>query len=323
MTSVLFTPAGSELAVTGIKALAAREDVRTVSTDITRLAPGLHLADSGYLVPAFDDDEYMPAILDIVEREDIDVVVPALDQILQPFALARNRIRARDARLMLSPLETLEVTRDKWKTYRRLTGAVDRPESWTDQPDLPEDGDLFIKPRTGSGSENTHHITSQSELAFFHEHIEDPIVQEYLPGAEYTVDCITDRDGDLLACVPRHRRELAGGVSTQVTVVEDERLLAMARQIAGELDFVGPFFFQAKRDADGVPRLTEIGARLAGTMCAGFVSPSLQYVGIRQLCGEPVPEPTVEFGTHMSRHWSETYLDSEFERLHEWTATRQ
>jgi carbamoyl-phosphate synthase large subunit len=323
MKSVLFTPAGSELAVTGIKALAVREDIRTVSTDIARLAPGLHLADRGYLVPEFDDDEYMTAILDIVEQEDIDVVVPVLDQILKPFALARDRIRARGARVMLSPLETLEVTQDKWKTYRRLTGVVDLPDSWIDQPDLPDDGGLFLKPRTGSGSEHTHHITSQSELAFFHEHVEDPIIQEYLPGAEYTVDCLTDRNGDLLACVPRHRKELAGGVSTQVTVVEDERLFTMARQIAGELDFVGPFFFQAKRDADGRPRLTEIGARLAGTMCAGFVSPSLQYAGIRQLCGEPVPEPTVEFGIHMSRHWSETYLDGEFEDVHEWSATYQ
>jgi carbamoyl-phosphate synthase large subunit len=318
MTSVLFTPAGSELAVTGIKALADREDVRTVSTDIARLAPGLHLADTGYLVPEFEDDAYMPAVLDIVERENIDVVVPVLDQILKPFAAAREQVRARGARVMISPLETLDVTRDKWQTYQRLSGVVPLPDSWITKPPLPEDGDLFVKPRTGSGSENIHRITSQAELDFYHEQIEKPIIQEYLPGTEYTIDCLTDRDGNLIACVPRERKELTGGVSTQVTVVEREDLFSLARGVAGELDFVGPFFIQAKLDEEGVPRLTEIGARLAGTMCAGFTSPSLQYAGVKQLCGESVPDPTVQFGTHMSRHWAETYLDDELSELCEW-----
>jgi carbamoyl-phosphate synthase large subunit len=318
MTSVLFTPAGSELAVTGIKALADREDVRTVSTDIARLAPGLHLADTGYLVPEFEDDSYMPAVLDIVERENIDVVVPVLDQILKPFAAAREQVRARGARVMISPLETLDVTRDKWQTYQRLSGVVPLPDSWITKPPLPEDGDLFVKPRTGSGSENIHRITSQAELDFYHEQMEKPIIQEYLPGTEYTIDCLTDRDGNLIACVPRERKELTGGVSTQVTVVEREDLFSLARGVAGELDFVGPFFIQAKLDEEGVPRLTEIGARLAGTMCAGFTSPSLQYAGVKQLCGESVPDPTVQFGTHMSRHWAETYLDDELSELCEW-----
>jgi carbamoyl-phosphate synthase large subunit len=318
MTSVLFTPAGSELAVTGIKALADREDVRTVSTDIARLAPGLHLADTGYLVPEFEDDAYMPAVLDIVERENIDVVVPVLDQILKPFAAAREQVRARGARVMISPLETLDVTRDKWQTYQRLSGVVPLPDSWITKPPLPEDGDLFVKPRTGSGSENIHRITSQAELDFYHEQMEKPIIQEYLPGTEYTIDCLTDRDGNLIACVPRERKELTGGVSTQVTVVEREDLFSLARGVAGELDFVGPFFIQAKLDEEGVPRLTEIGARLAGTMCAGFTSPSLQYAGVKQLCGESVPDPTVQFGTHMSRHWAETYLDDELSELCEW-----
>lgn len=318
MMSVLFTPAGSELAVTGIKALADREDVRTVSTDIARLAPGLHLADTGYLVPEFEDDAYMPAVLDIVERENIDVVVPVLDQILKPFAAAREQVRARGARVMISPLETLDVTRDKWQTYQRLSGVVPLPDSWITKPPLPEDGDLFVKPRTGSGSENIHRITSQAELDFYHEQMEKPIIQEYLPGTEYTIDCLTDRDGNLIACVPRERKELTGGVSTQVTVVEREDLFSLARGVAGELDFVGPFFIQAKLDENGVPRLTEIGARLAGTMCAGFTSPSLQYAGVKQLCGESVPDPTVQFGTHMSRHWAETYLDDELSELCEW-----
>ena len=318
MKSVLFTPAGSELAVTGIRALADCADVRTVSTDIARLAPGLHLADRGYLVPEFEDDAYMTAILDIVEREDIDVVVPVLDQILKPFAAAREQVRARGAAVMISPLETLDVTRDKWQTYQRLSGVVPLPDSWIAKPPLPEDGDLFVKPRTGSGSEDIHRITSQAELDFYHEQMEQPIIQEYLPGTEYTIDCLTDRDGDLIACVPRERKELTGGVSTQVTVVEREDLFSLARGVAGELDFVGPFFIQAKLDEDGVPRLTEIGARLAGTMCAGFASPSLQYAGIAQLCGESVPDPTVNFGTHMSRHWAEMYPDDELERLHEW-----
>ncbi|WP_424017671.1 ATP-grasp domain-containing protein [Halorientalis pallida] len=316
MTSVLFTPAGSGMAVTSLKALNEHGDIRTVSTDIDDLSPGLHLADAGYIVPPFDDDEYMASILHIVETEDIDVVVPSLDPILKRFANTKDRFREVGARVMISPPETLTVTQDKWKTYERLGDTLPFPDSWIDIANVDPSDELFIKPRTGSGSEGIHEITSRRDLEFYFERVTDPIVQEYLPGPEYTIDCLTDGSGDLLACVPRKRLDITSGISTKVEVVDDPALVDIARGVADELEFVGPFFVQVKADDDGDPRITEVGARTAGTMCREFVTPSLQYLAVQQLLGGSVPEPEVEFGRRLSRYWCEQSFDGDVAELH-------
>lgn len=318
MKSVLLTPGGSGMAVTAIKALKQQSDVKTVATDIDELSAGLHLADTGYLVPPFDDSEYMDSILDIVSSEDIDVVIPALDPILKRFSKARDQFADRGVTVMISDPEILAITQDKWKTYRHLVDTVPVPESWIELDDIPEGKEYFIKPREGSGSEETHHATSMEELEFYFERVEDPIVQTHLPGKEFTIDCLTDTDGSLLACVPRLRKEITSGISTQVEVVDDKALISLAQHVTNELSFRGPFFIQAKVGEDGVAQVIEIGSRIAGTMCGDLVNPSLQYLSVLQLCGEEVPEPNVHFGSQVSRYWAEQYFDNGFEDLTQW-----
>jgi carbamoyl-phosphate synthase large subunit len=308
------------MAVTAIKALRKHSDVRIVATDIDELSPGLHMADTGYIVPPFDNDEYMNAILEIVEREDIDVVVPALDPILKRFAADRADFADYDAAVLVSPPETLDITQDKWKTYQHLTEILPLPQSWNNVDDVDGDGEYFVKPRGGSGSEDIHRVTSRTELEFYCERVSNPIIQDYLPGNEYTIDSLTDRNGALLACVPRLRKEITSGISTKVEVVENEQLVNLAQCVAGELTFTGPFFVQAKVDKNGVLRVIEIGARIAGTMCQEFVNPSLQYLSILQLTGKQVPEPTVNFGSQVSRYWDEQYFNEgeQFNELTRW-----
>ncbi|QLH81205.1 ATP-grasp domain-containing protein [Halosimplex pelagicum] len=320
MKSVLLTPGGSGMAVTAIKALRKQEDVQTVATDINELSPGLHLADTGYLVPRFDDPDYMNAIFDIVHEESIDVVIPALDPILKRFARRRDEFHDRGSQVLISEIETLKITQDKWNTYQHLADSVSVPESWIQLENVPEGGEYFIKPREGSGSEDAYYASSRDELKFHFERVSDPIVQTHLPGKEYTIDCLTDSEGSLVACVPRLRKEITSGISTKVEVVHDSALITLAQVVAEELSFVGPFFIQAKIGSDGVPRVIEIGARTAGTMCGEFVTPSLQYLGILQLCDESVPEPAVHFGSQISRYWSEQYFDDDgFENVIQWS----
>lgn len=318
MKSVLLTPGGSGMAVTAIKALEQQSDVKTVATDIDKLSAGLHLADTGYLVPPFDDSEYMDSILDIVSSEDIDVVIPALDPILKRFSKARDKFADRGVSVMVSDPETLAITQDKWKTFRHLMDTVPVPESWIELDNIPSGKEYFIKPREGSGSEETHHAKSIEELEFYFEQVENPIVQTHLPGKEFTIDCLTDTDGSPLACVPRLRKEITSGISTKVEVVNDKTLILLAQDVADVLSFRGPFFIQAKIGEDGVARVIEIGSRIAGTMCGDLVDPSLQYLSVLQLCGEDVPEPNVHFGSMLSRHWSEQYFDNGVEDLIQW-----
>ena len=318
MATILLTPGGTGMAITTIQAFRADGDHRIVTTDVDQLSPGLHLADRGYLVPRFDDPEYFPAVLDIVEREGVDVVFPAFDGILMDFAARRADLESRGANLAISPIETLRTTQDKWQTVQALEGTVPMPDSAVSLDDVDASADWFVKPRRGSGSEDAYRAVSWNELEFYFERIEDPIVQSYLPGSEFTIDCFPAPDGGVATCVPRHRHEITDGISTKVTVTRYAELDRIADRIADALEFVGPFFFQVREDADGTPKLIEIGARLAGTMCHRFVTPSLQQATVVSLLDGHVPSFDVAYGRSMSRYWAETYFDDPGDAVVTW-----
>lgn len=307
MITVLVTPAGSGMAATCLKALNEVDEIRTITTDIDNLASGLYLADAGYIVPDFEGP-YLDAIAAIVEREDVDVVIPALDDVLDLFARRRARIIEAGAEVMISSPEAIAVTQDKWQTYERLKPTdVPVPDSWIEWGEIPRQIPKFIKPRRGSGSENAFRVASKDALEFYFDEIDDPIVQEYLPGREVTVDCLATTSRETVT-VPRERLETKGGISVKNVVIESESLETIGHRISDLLDLKGAFFFQAKENPDGKFKVTEINARIAGSMCAGFVTPSIQELAVRDALGEAISEPVVHYGKQFTRYWAERYI---------------
>ena len=91
------------------------------------------------------------------------------------------------------------------------------------------------------------------------------IAQEYVHGAEFTVNIYFDRTGRLLAAVPHERLETRAGEVSKGVTRRNEALLRVAGQIAAALpDPRGPLCFQCILPADGVPRVFEINARFGG-----------------------------------------------------------
>lgn len=92
-------------------------------------------------------------------------------------------------------------------------------------------------------------------------------------------------------------------------IIKNEELEKMANNIAKKLKFCGPFFFQAKEDRDGIPKLTEINARIAGTMClSSFSGPNIHSLAVRLCMGEQIEIPKVKYGLYITRYWDEIYL---------------
>ena len=75
----------------------------------------------------------------------------------------------------------------------------------------------------------------------------DLLVTEYLPGKEYTVDCISDIYGDLLTSYVRERKEIRNGVCKSTSYVNNSSdFLETAEIIASKLRIKGAWFFQMK-----------------------------------------------------------------------------
>lgn len=256
-----------------------------VATDIDPLAPALQEADRYYLVPHLIDPGYVPALIDICEREQSHLVFPLIDPDIPVLAHHRDRLEATGARVVVVPEQAAQMTADKWQTYCFFEQmGLPVPKSWLPghlqsgrDADAQIDYPVFIKPRFGSAGKDSFKVRNRQELDFFMDYVPDPIVQEYLPGPEVTNDVVCDLDGRVLAVVSRQRIEVRWGEVAKGKTIYDPEVIQQCVDIARELQAIGPITVQYMK-REGRPYYTEINARFGGGtplgIAAGVLSPN-------------------------------------------------
>jgi carbamoyl-phosphate synthase large subunit len=238
---------------------------RVLATDVNPWSPGVHRADAAYAVPLSTSPDYVDTILEVCRREQVDVVVPTIDDELPVFAAAMGRFAAAGIQVVVSPLETTLACNDKVRTCEILRAAgVAAAESFLPATLPPERRPpLFIKPRFGRGSVGAFRAGTVRELEFFLEYVPDPCIQEYLDGPEYTLDVFCRRDGALVSVVPRERVVIRSGVIDRGRTVKDARLIELGEACAAAMRFVGPINIQCRMH-QGRPSVFEINPRFSG-----------------------------------------------------------
>ncbi|MGE5295669.1 MAG: ATP-grasp domain-containing protein, partial [Solirubrobacterales bacterium] len=125
---------------------------------------------------------------------------------------------------------------------------------------------IFLKPDNGYGSRGTRKVGSRQEAQFFLDREPGLLAMEYLPGREYTVDCFTDRHGELRFAGARERLRIQNGISVHSRPVEGPVFQELARAINAAMPLRGVWFFQVKESDTGELTLLEVAPRVAGTM---------------------------------------------------------
>ena len=288
-----------------------RAGALTVAADVNPLAPALYHADVHALVPRIDDEGYVPALRELVERHGVELIVPLTD--LDQVTLARGREQL-GALVLLPEAEIVERLGDKYLAHllfeeRRIAS----PPTWLPNG-VPDDAEfpLLVKARNGFGSRHIYRAADRAQLGFFLGYTPvDSIVQACLAGEEFSIDVLCDLDGRCLNAIPRTMIESKGGESIKGMTIRDERLIELARDVAEKLQLVGPANIQCFREADGTHFLTDINTRFGGgfplPLAAGGQYPELALALAR---GER-PEPRLgDFreGVVMTRFFSDLSL---------------
>jgi carbamoyl-phosphate synthase large subunit len=292
-TRVLVTGAGGPAAVAVLRSLARRDDVTLLAADMDRFASGLYLVDAGsrHLVEAGLAETFVDSIVELCERERVDVLFSTVDVELPRVAAERKRFDAIGTTLAAPGLETLEVCLDKYALAQRCSGVVPVPRTELLGSSDPEGWDfpVIVKPRRGAGSRGVHLVPDAAALRALGTD-EDTLVQANLPGEEYSVDTLADVDGHVVAAVPRSRLRVDSGVSVAGCTVADRELERTARQVAEAIGLVGVANVQLRRDAEGRAALLEVNPRFPGamplTVAAGVDMPSL---ALDLALGRPLP----------------------------------
>ncbi|VAX23185.1 hypothetical protein MNBD_NITROSPINAE02-1814 [hydrothermal vent metagenome] len=238
------------------------------ATDTDRLSSGLRFCDKFHIVPLSGSKKYLSAILDICKKEKIDIVVPTIDEELEIFGQHKDDFEAIGVIALVSKKSVGEICNDKYLTAKFFEERR-FPFAETFLPDEIDFGSvkypLFIKPRIGRGGVHAFPVRSETELKFFIDYIDGPVIQRYLKGAEYTVDVCAGLDGRILSVVPRERLVIRSGVCDRGRTVKDKEIIDISKQICEELEIVGPVNLQCIKENKKIT-FFEINPRFSGAI---------------------------------------------------------
>ena len=281
MTRVLVTGAGGPAGVAVIRSLLKRADVEVYAGDMDGWASGLYLVPAErrrLLLPGLAPD-FVDGIAEIAKKDAIDVVISTVDVELPPLASRRTELGG--AVLAAASEATLAVTLDKWELAQRCAPLLRVPTTrLLTAAGIAADWDfpVIVKPRRGAGSRGVHLVADRAALEA-HEPDDGQIIQENLPGEEFSVDVLADASGEVVAAVPRTRTRVDSGVSIAGRTVHDDELESTAAAVAKAIGLVGVANVQLRYDVAGVPALLEVNPRFPGalplTIAAGVDLPSL------------------------------------------------
>jgi len=316
-TTVLVTAAGTATALNVLRALHQQGEIplRLVGTDMlaANMVASSPLCGAFRQLPASSDPDYLPRLLDICVQEQVDIVIPINDGEVEAVAVAREELARQGIKTLLASLEVVATCNDKRATYDLLCRHdVPTPATWLpeelERAGSPKSWPLVVKPRRGIGAVDVYIANDEMELAVFLRRVPDAIVQEYLPGEEYTVDVLADNNSRILAAVPRLRLQTKAGVSSKGRTVDDAEMIERTARFCAAIGLRGPANVQWRR-TNSYMGCFEINPRFSGalalTIAAGANTPLLL---VKLLLGQKVEPVEFRAGVTMLRSWSEQFL---------------
>jgi carbamoyl-phosphate synthase large subunit len=230
------------------------------------------------VVPKASDPAFYAVVTQLIEKEHVDIIFPTSGFDIYEYGRHKTELERSGVVVAMSDVDAMTTCADKWQFYLKTRGVFPLPETsrelthWQVFP-------CFVKPVLGKGSRDSYRCTHREELRFHASQVQGLIVQEYLPGEEYTVDVLSDLEGTPLLAVPRIRLETKEGISTKGKVIKDGEIEGLCLEMARHLGLKGPTCMQLKRDGAGALKFLEVNPRIGG----GMMFTTLAGVNIPQL----------------------------------------
>ncbi|WP_166461114.1 ATP-grasp domain-containing protein [Flavicella sediminum] len=214
-------------------------------------------------IPFYNSDDFISKLKVIIEEQSIDAIYPTMDAVISKVSEASDVL---GCLIIGSPAKTNTLCSSKLSTYSVLRNYVNVPMQYTDIESVSL-FPVFMKPDVGYGSRGAKLIEDEEEGINHLKKYENCIILENLPGKEYTVDCFTDKNGELLFARARERKRIMKGISVNTIPVSDleNEFSNFAKNINKRIEFRGAWFFQVKKDVNGELSLLEVASRIAGS----------------------------------------------------------
>lgn len=286
-----------------------------VAADPNPLAPAQYAASHRVSVPRIDHPTYVPALQELCKRHNAHAVVPLTDLDIEVLAHARA---AGQLPAFVPDPEIARNTYDKYEAHLLLE-RLGLPSPPTVLPGGPIDHyPVMVKPRQGSGARSIHRADDLPATEFFIDYVKEPtMVQRYMDGPEFSIDCLSNLSGRCLNAIPRTMIESRGGESIKGTVIADAELIELGRRVVESLGVRGPCTVQVFRDREIGLGITDVNTRFGGAfpapMYAALAGRTYPELIVRMAQGEQIEPHVGEFraGVTFTRYFWQLELDEQ------------
>ena len=160
----------------------------------------------------------------------------------------------------------------------------------------------------GFAGRHIHRCADPHELAFFREYSPaESVVQQALPGSEFSIDCLGGPEGAALGAIPRSMIQSKGGEQIKGETLDDPQLVELGAATVEGLGLVGPSTVQCFRESGRILGITDINTRFGGA----FPLPQAAGAGYpRAIIAIGAGErPTAQLGAHLAGVVMTRFLD--------------
>ncbi len=291
--NVLVYPCETRVGAELVHCLRYSPHFRVSGCAATEVRSGYAFDNSAGALPRTDTDEFLPELTRIIRGRSIDFVYPASDEALTELAeLAADGLV--EAEVIAPPVDVCRLCASKPAIHAFFSGKLPLPERYRREQlaaiGVPAWAVSEKRWATGRLVDGRYGALSEDE-AFF----------EYMPGAEFAVDCFSGgADGALLFVSGRERRVVADGDAVNDVLCARPEFRRFAEAVNAELKLRGAWCFLLRGDHGGTLRLMGIrpglglGAGLQRARGVNLPAATLRdRLGMKvDLSANPLPEGT-------------------------------
>lgn len=280
---ILVTGVGALIGYGIIKSLkkSNKHEVTIIGMDIYEDAYGRFLCDKFFKAERADSENYLSFINDIIEKENIDLIIPGIEQDMYMLALLQNEIKVK---IVLNNNLLIDLSKDKLKTYlffkENSINVIPTLFDVEYEKCIDELGSPFLlKPRSSYASKGIYKIHNKEEFNFYNN--SNNIFQRIIgtDSEEYTVSVFGNGEGGYVDYIILKRTLAQTGATDKAQVLRyDEAIINYIDKICQITKPIGPTNIQLRKELEEV-FLLEINPRISSACSirtyAGYNEPQM------------------------------------------------
>lgn len=240
------------------------KEFHIIGTDINDpyLVSSINLVDKFYKVSNSKNNKFYQEIISILDKENIDIIVPIFDLDQKLFYKDNPDLLDRKIISTAPTKKTFKYYGDKEKLSNFLSkNGLPTPKIYSFEKII-KNNEYFLKPKDGVGSIDAKKATGKDILC--QKEINNYIIEEICYPPELTVEAFFFRNK--ISTVTRERLETKAGVCTKTCIYYNQDLENIVKKFTKIIAVPTIFNLQFMKNQENKFVITDVNLRLAGGM---------------------------------------------------------